>query len=73
MRPVCVPCGREMKCVKNGALLTHDNRVWSADAFECGECGARVIKGFGAPMLQDDHRKLLEDSNFTVELKEWNE
>jgi hypothetical protein len=46
-------CGRFMRVRKNSVTveeLTDDGaayKLWDADLFECSECGAEVITGFG--------------------------
>jgi hypothetical protein len=50
--PVCVKCGREMRCEKNGQLV-NDPAVdgfpatyWAGDKFRCPECGCEIVTGF---------------------------
>lgn len=54
VRPICVPCGREMRCAKNGFLI-NDPAVgvfpatyWFGDKFECPDCQAAVVVNCGA-------------------------
>jgi hypothetical protein len=68
VRPVCVQCKVEMRCSKTGAFVTHDNRIWSGDAFRCESCDAEVIVGFGQPFLNKGHKFL--DHEMVVELQE---
>ena len=62
MRPVCVPCKREMKANKTGRVLEvivrgegRPYQLWSADEWKCEGCGATVISGYGrGPMVNAD-------------------
>lgn len=57
--PVCAKCGRMMRCKKNEFLVKDKPTpgldlpvvVWSGDMFECPECGAQVVVGFGKGMI----------------------
>lgn len=47
VRPVCVPCMKEFKPLKNGVVVEDvADRLWAADLWECQGCGAQVITGF---------------------------
>jgi len=53
MRPVCVPCKREMACSKTGRVLEllspapDPYELWSCDEWTCAGCGAVVLSGYG--------------------------
>lgn len=59
MRPVCVQCGKEMECIKNGVTVYHpmepvsmtdDNEidfVVSGDKYQCPVCKIEIVTGFG--------------------------
>ena len=50
---VCVNCKRMLKIKKNGIIVAEHlkngelYKVWSADLFECPNCGFELISGFG--------------------------
>jgi hypothetical protein len=52
-QPICVECGRIMRCSKNGFFVhVLDSRggpyqIWSADKWQCSGCGREVVVGFG--------------------------
>lgn len=55
MRPICVACGVEMSCAKNGRVVEMANPEtgnplfrWSGDEFRCRACGVRVVVGVGS-------------------------
>ena len=55
MRPICVKCQREMIPTKN-EVLVKDKAVGEfpatmryGDLYECPECGAEIVTGFGRP------------------------
>jgi DNA-directed RNA polymerase subunit RPC12/RpoP len=57
--PICVNCGTEMRCVKNGAGLIryHDGEpitVQSGDKYGCPDCSFQVMVGLGAPTHSGD-------------------
>jgi len=70
MRPVCVPCKREMACSKTGRVLEllspapEPYQLWSCDEWTCAGCGAVVLSGYGrGPMVEahvdsEGYRKL---------------
>lgn len=52
MRPVCVPCGIEMHCLKNGVMVkVYENSYYSGDKYQCPVCGHEAIVGFGAEQI----------------------
>lgn len=61
MQVVCVECGREMNVEKNGVIVeetTEDQqpyKLWSADLYECPDCGRKVITGFAQHPLAMHH------------------
>ena len=61
MRPVCVPCTREMACSKTGRVLellslaTATYQLWSCDEWLCTGCGAVVLSGYGRGPMVDAH------------------
>jgi len=61
MRPVCVPCKREMKANKTGCVLEllspapEPYQLWSGDEWKCDGCGATVITGYGRAAMFDAH------------------
>ena len=56
LTPICVPCRLEMRCVKNCRLVCDPevggfpSTYWLGDEYECPECGARIVTGFGKPL-----------------------
>lgn len=63
VKPVCMPCKREMKVAKNGVSVLFNAdfgpyEVHQADVWECDGCGATVANGWGngpiAQHWQDD-------------------
>ncbi len=56
MRPVCVPCGREMYPAKNEFLVkdkavgNFPSTVWQGDLYKCPRCQAQIVTGFGQGM-----------------------
>ena len=58
--PVCVKCGLEMDCIKNGTIVWHPMEpvelhedlksnidfVIPGDMYECRKCGCQIVKGF---------------------------
>ena len=61
MRPVCVPCKREMSCAKNGRVLEllspapEPYQLWSADEWRCPVCDATVLSGYGRGPMREAH------------------
>jgi len=47
--PICVKCGKEMRCKKNSFIVTNKIYVWSGDKYQCPKCGIEVVVGFGTP------------------------
>lgn len=53
MRPICVACKREMCPIKNEFMVKDravgrfPSTVWSGDLYECPECKAQIVTGFG--------------------------
>lgn len=45
--PVCVPCGKEMRCEKNGVIVENGAVQWRGDKFKCPKCGVEVVAAFG--------------------------
>lgn len=53
---ICAKCRKEMKCVKTGATVHfRHGHTYSGDAYECPECGARIIIGCDHPYHTEDH------------------
>ena len=56
LTPICVPCRLEMRCVKNNRVVRDPeaggfpSTYWLGDEYECPDCGARIVTGFGAAM-----------------------
>lgn len=47
---VCIPCRREMTCIKTGARLVFgDSHVYAADIFTCPDCGQVFANGNEVP------------------------
>ena len=75
MRPVCCACSVEMRCQRNEvyAICRTDGRLgscyYSGDRYECPECGARVLTGFGSRMDQFD--RPLDPDNLNSDLLQW--
>lgn len=57
--PVCFPCARAMRCAENSYSVrdartaTSAATVWSGDRFECPDCNASIIVGFGRGWEED--------------------
>ena len=57
--PVCFPCSRSMRCVDNSVSVrdartaTIPATVWSGDRFECPDCNASIVTGFGRGWAED--------------------
>jgi len=55
LTPICVKCRLEMRCVKNNRLVRDPDTggfrstFWMGDEYECPECKARIVTGFGKP------------------------
>jgi len=73
MLPVCVKCGREMRCAKNEVVVYHpfesNTGVGDAidfavmgDKFKCPDCGIEIVVNFGKQMLatMSDHQEHLQ-------------
>jgi DNA-directed RNA polymerase subunit RPC12/RpoP len=60
MKPICVPCAREMSIEKNGFRVGilkscgHYHQTINGDLWECPNCGARIVVGFGSPYYKPD-------------------
>ena len=64
MRPVCIPCRREMKPSHTGAVLQENvdeggrpYKIWSVDIFKCPGCGTEVASGFANNPLWTTYAK----------------
>ena len=74
MRPyVCVPCGREMKCEKNGVVALEKTsekgepyKIFLYDKWKCPGCDHEVLVGHGDPIYTYD--KDFERFNKEVEI-----
>jgi hypothetical protein len=61
---LCVPCGRFMSPARNSVTveeLLEDGgpyKLWSADLWECAECGNAVIGGFGTEPLAEHYESI---------------
>jgi len=58
--PVCVKCGKEMQCIKNGTVVWHPMEplqqggdllsdidfIIIGDMYRCEMCGCQIVKGF---------------------------
>lgn len=61
MQPICVQCGRQMKCEKNGFKIeqfkdiekTEPYRKFNADKYKCPECGIEIIIDVASEPLVD--------------------
>ena len=49
MNPICVKCGKEYICKKNGVSIhfVAIGKYKQADLFQCSTCGHKLVKGFG--------------------------
>ncbi len=47
--PICVPCAVTMRCAKNSYVVAdpEPSTFYYADMYECPNCGAQVVTGFG--------------------------
>jgi len=60
MRPVCARCSVAMVPKKNDVaavemLRTRRYVLWSADLYECPDCGCQIVTGFGAKPVSMEH------------------
>jgi len=59
LTPICVKCRLEMRCVKNNRVVRDPeaggfpSTYWLGDEYECPECEARIVTGFGVPITVD--------------------
>lgn len=52
-RPICVPCSKEMSCIKNGVLVRLCPGAYQyGDAYGCSQCGAQIVTGFAHKPVQ---------------------
>jgi hypothetical protein len=60
MRPICVRCRREMApgvnefLVKDKAVGNSPSTYRFGDLFECPDCGAQVVVGFGKGLTESE-------------------
>lgn len=60
-RPVCVPCKMVMRCAKNEFdVQIIGGAYYSGDRWECNECGASVVVGFGSATNPSPHHESIE-------------
>ena len=45
--PVCLMCGKEMACIKNGVIVENGAVQWRGDLFKCPKCQRSVVTAFG--------------------------
>lgn len=61
--PICADCMKEMRCAKNEVTVRDADvdgfpaTYWNGDRYECRECGAGVIVGFGKGRVPLPHKK----------------
>jgi len=74
-KPVCVPCGREFKVIKNGTVAQENigpngepYKIWSADLWECPVCHSQILSGFGNRPLSQVHHQDFKQIQETVEI-----
>ena len=49
--PVCVPCRKDMRCVKTGVVVHWGNgHCYAGDRFACTNCPADIVKVSGPPL-----------------------
>jgi len=76
LRPICVPCRLEMRCVKNNrvvadpAAASGPSTYWLGDEYECPECRSRVVVGFGEAMATEPSPLLGDVLHFEYERPE---
>jgi hypothetical protein len=64
MRPICARCRREMLPVKNEFMVKDKpeggfpSTYWYGDLYECPECKAQVVTGFGKGIPAECGEKL---------------
>ena len=61
----CVPCNKEMKCLKAGAVVHYGGGyVKSADVFGCTDCGAQTARinpnGYTVQNIEESRQNLKE-------------
>ncbi len=59
-RPICAACRLEMRCVKNDRIVRDQahgeefpSSYWAGDQYECPQCHAQVVVGFGDPVAEE--------------------
>lgn len=74
LTPICVPCRLQMKITQNHCLIrdpeaaSGPSTYWLGDEYECPQCGARIVTGFGAPMHGHPGARFGEALEFRYEL-----
>jgi len=75
LTPICVPCRVEMRCSKNNRLVCDPDvpgvggsTYWLGDEWRCPGCGARIVTGFGKPLVHHPGPDYGEALEFWYEL-----
>lgn len=68
MKPICIPCQRFFKVIKNDYYFTEGcpdppgqvehwkpYRIWAGDQWKCPGCGAEIVSGIGHSPLALKH------------------
>jgi hypothetical protein len=73
---ICIPCKRRMTAFRNGISvieyfdISHKEayKIWSAELFQCDECGARAVGGFSPrPYAEQFHQNFDEQLKAAIE------
>ena len=65
--PICVPCKRQYRCVKNGfpvkdpAVGNCPSTYWRADKWKCPNCRHEVVSGFSGEISENAMRTIDPD------------
>lgn len=64
--PICRACAKVMRCSENEVVVNdpavgnYPASYWQGDAYQCSECNAEVVIGFGAPSMTAPGSESLE-------------
>jgi len=62
IKPVCVGCKETMFCKEDGVrVIDTGGKVWSADLWECKNCGQQVTRGYGNEPIVMSHEERFDE------------
>jgi len=78
-RMVCVKCQIKLKIKRNGVHVVETfgvdsdepYKLWRADLWECPDCGAQVVSGFGASNYAEHYEADFAEQLRAAEPKYW--